>query len=643
MKNAMSNVDVEAIALELKGCLLNGFVGKAYQQSSDKIWLVVQSPKEGRVDILLQAGKRVHITHQQRPASKTPPQFPTMLRSHISGGRIIDIKQYDFDRILEIAVERGGMSSYLIIELFPRGSIVLLNQSRNILAMLLKLIYRGRKMAAGEKYLYPPDQPDPRTTTEDTLARLLASSEQDLVRALVRSLNMGGAYAEEVCLIANVDKNKLAKLLNKEEIERIHEALTELFAFRGLDPHIVFKDGIPIDVLPRPLNIHHELMVKRFATFSDALDSFFVDKADEGVKQDPIKRRLEMQRQAIHDFETRETDLIAKGELTYQRFEEIEKILKTIREAKEKGYTYRQIWEKIESSDLHEARLIRSLDQTGEIKLIFDDSVLELNVRLTVQQNAQLYYDRAKEMSRKAQGAKAAFEATERLKVSKKSSKKAKPQLAIRRKKKWYEKFRWFHSSDGFLIIGGRDADGNEEIYAKYIEKRDLVLHTDAPGSPLTIIKTDGNEVPETTLLEAAQFAVSYSSIWKAGQFSGDCYHVKSDQVTKTPEHGEFLRKGSFIIRGERKYYRNVGIGIEIGVSDGILIGGPISAVKGKADPVVEIEPGKYNADDLAKRIYRLFSEEIEDKKYLKAAASVDQIIQFLPPGGSRIKENRSE
>jgi len=54
---------------------------------------------------------------------------------------------------------------------------------------------------------------------------------------------------------------------------------------------------------------------------------------------------------------------------------------------------------------------------------------------------------------------------------------------------------------------------------------------------------------------------------------------------------------------------------------------------------VVEIEPGEFNADDLAKRIYRLFSEDVEDRAYLKSIASVDQIIQFLPPGGSRLKK----
>jgi hypothetical protein len=208
-----------------------------------------------------------------------------------------------------------------------------------------------------------------------------------------------------------------------------------------------------------------------------------------------------------------------------------------------------------------------------------------------------------------------------------------------RRKPKWYERFRWFYSTDGFLVIGGRDADTNEEIYAKYLEKRDFVLHTDAPGAPLTVIKSEGEALPESTIEEAAQFAVSYSSIWKAGLGSGDCYLVKGDQVTKTPEHGEFLKKGAFVIRGERRYFRDVPVGIALGIAEGVLIGGPIEAVKAKSSPVVGVEPGEFNADDLAKRIYRGFSEKIDDRAYLKSIASVDQIVQFLPPGGSRIRD----
>ncbi len=76
--------------------------------------------------------------------------------------------------------------------------------------MLKKMVYRGSKMAAGEKYLYHPGQLDPRTISREELSAWLASAGQDLVRSIVRGLNMGGTYGEEVCLVAGVDKNKPA-------------------------------------------------------------------------------------------------------------------------------------------------------------------------------------------------------------------------------------------------------------------------------------------------------------------------------------------------------------------------------------------------------------------------------------------------
>jgi hypothetical protein len=134
-------------------------------------------------------------------------------------------------------------------------------------------------------------------------------------------------------------------------------------------------------------------------------------------------------------------------------------------------------------------------------------------------------------------------------------------------------------ASTSFLVIGGRDASSNEEIYAK-------CLHTDAPGAPLTVIKTLGlgEEVPESTLVESAQFAVSYSSVWKLGFFEGDCYMVAAEQVTKTPEPGR-------------------------------------------------VKPRESGEEDL--KGLRLAGG---DRRRPKAVASVDLIVSFLPPGGSRVK-----
>ncbi len=276
----------------------------------------------------------------------------------------------------------------------------------------------------------------------------------------------------------------------------------------------------------------------------------------------------------------------------------------------------------------------------GIVLLNIESEEIELDLKLSVMQNSQVYYDKAKKLSSKTKGVLEAIEETKKL------SEKEEPITKIVKKvpapkQKWYEKFRWFVSSDGFLVIGGRDVESNEEIVKKYLEKRDIFFHTHVSGSPAVVIKTEGKEVPETTLLEAAQFTVSYSVVWKSGQASGDAYWVTPEQVSKTPEHGEYVPKGAFIIRGKRNYYKDVILGAALGLvfnEEKRLIGGPVSAIRNKAQYVIEIEPGEFNQNDLSKKIYRMLNEKFEDKGLIKAIASPDKIAVFLPPGNSRVK-----
>jgi len=152
------------------------------------------------------------------------------------------------------------------------------------------------------------------------------------------------------------------------------------------------------------------------------------------------------------------------------------------------------------------------------------------------------------------------------------------------------------------------------------------------------IVKSDGKEISEPTLHEAAQFAVSYSAIWKQGLGSGRCYWVHPDQVSKTPESGEHVPKGAFIIRGERHYLESRAQ-LAVGILDDKIVGGPVSAITRVARLVVVLEPGKYNPSDLAKMISRelLAAVPEDEKKNLRKIITVDQIAKFLPAGYSEI------
>ena len=193
---------------------------------------------------------------------------------------------------------------------------------------------------------------------------------------------MGGTYGEEVCLVAGVDKNKPAADLDPAEIERVLQALREVFLDETLDPHIVLDEGEPVDVLSRPLKIYEGLEKKRFATFSEALDAFFVEKeGDEEEKKNPLDRRIDVQQKAIEEFESQEKAFVCKGELVYQIYGSVEQILHVVAEAKAKGFSYNQIWERISGSGLPQAKTILSLDGQGEMRVLLDGVELEAACR----------------------------------------------------------------------------------------------------------------------------------------------------------------------------------------------------------------------------------------------------------------------
>lgn len=145
-----------------------------------------------------------------------------------------------------------------------------------------------------------------------------------------------------------------------------------------------------------------------------------------------------------------------------------------------------------------------------------------------------------------------AEQAAAKLKKTKELSTEIRPQIRKIRKTFWFERFYWFVTSDGYLVLGGHDAIENEILYKKYLRKEDIFVHADVHGASTCIIRNAaGGEIPQTTLNEAGTFAVCRSNAWKTKVLVA-AYWVYAHQVSKTPQAGEFVSTGGFIIRGQR-------------------------------------------------------------------------------------------
>lgn len=701
MKQDMSSADVAAVVAELSAgprSIIDAKIGKIYQPASEEIRINLYVFHQGRDNLVIEAGKRLHMTKHIRPSPTLPQAFPMLLRKYLMGGRIVSVEQHDFDRIVKIGIERAGVRSTLIVELFARGNVLIVDSENKIILPMNPVTLKDRRLRSGEIYELPEAQLSPIEAKVSDLMDAFSKSTADIVRTIATRFNLGGVLAEEACARAGINKSRPAKEATVEDAEKLREALQDLFSplFRARDAartegepeggaEIEDRPGaetgplIPglrpqhikqeingkmetFDVVPFDLNRYSEYEKEYFDSFNTALDEFFGKKALEQVAEvkeaekkektlGVFERRLMQQEESLAKFEKEIEKNNALAETVYANYQIIEELFSVLNGARAKGYSWDEIRSILKQAKktVPAAQTITNIDQkTGTVTVNLNGKSINLDIRKTVPQNAQEYYEKVKKFTKKKDGAIRAIEDTKKAMEKKAATKSAKAgrKLQASRKKHWYDRFRWFVSSDGFLVVGGRDADTNEEIFKKYMEKRDIVFHTQTPGAPLTVVKTGGKEVPDSTLQEVSQFAVSYSSLWKAGQFSGDCYWIKSEQVTKTPESGEYLKKGAFVIRGERNYFKDVPLGIAVGLElkgETRIIGGPASAVRKHGDYILEIIPGKFNQNDISKKIYRIYADELNDPRFVKQIASPDQIAMMIPAGESDLRNQKPE
>ena len=650
----MSNVDIYRIVKELNEEIIGARIDKSYQPSYDTIRIKLRKAGEGRKDLVIQAGVRIHLTDYPQPNPTIPPNFPMLLRKHLSGGSITSIKQHNFDRIIEITIQKNTEYT-LVVELFSKGNVILLDEDKNIISPLKHRKWQDRKITSHEQYKYPPEKGiNINNTNSEEISNVLKTSTADITRTIATN-GLGGLYAEEIIGYAGIDKTKPAKDLTKEEIEEIDSAIKTLFNRIENEPNpqiILEKDDESKnkDLVPINLNNYKDYKNKTFENFNKAADDFYSKKIVNEIKNaeedawskriGKFEKRLKMQEESLEEFYKTIEDTQHKGDTIYAHYNEIQEILNVISQARQK-YSWKEISSIIKKSKkenkIPALQIIESIDKLGVINLKLDDVVVQIDSNIGIPESTEKYYNKGKKAKRKISGVKEAIENTKkeisRLKDKKEiaiEELKEKQKPKVKRELKWYEKIRWFISRDGYLVIGGRDANSNDMVVKKYSKSNDIYFHCDIHGAPSTIVQNiDDNEIPESTLYDAACFASSYSSAWTEGFSSYDSYWVTLDQVSKTPESGEYLKKGSFVIRGRKNFIRNVPLLIAIGIveydNDKRIMAGPVQCLEKMSDNFVIVKPGFTKKERISKEILNIIDKE--------KLFNVDDIVRNLPSG----------
>jgi len=653
LKLEMSSLDIAAIILELEPLIKEKYVDNVYQINS-KAFLFRFRP--GNFNLIIEVGRRIHLTKYEVQIPREPPQFCMALRKRLRGGRLIKIEQYEFERTVTMDVEAAEQTYRVIVEFFRRGNLVVVDGSGTISLALSYARMRDRDIVKGEIFRHaPPSGLNPFKQLREGLSRIKGFASIPTTKALVMTFSIGGVLAKEILLRSGL-KDAPANELTDRDLSAIQDTLQKLqseLQGRNLNPAVILSDGgEPYDVSPLAFRSYDRSPQARCATFNDAGDEYFtaltrgvaVGKKREEVLKDEQKlvRVRDMQQRQLEELTRAIEENNLKGRLIIRNLHQIQQVKAEVLARKEEGLRSEQVLSEVQKS-LAKANVpihLKSVDlKKGVLHLEIEKTIVSLRIARRPQDESDNYFRAGKKAKEKMVGLRKAIEETSaRLGTieSRKEKAEVASELKKRKERAWYEKFRWFQSSDGFLVLAGRDATTNELLIKKHTAPSDIVIHADTHGAPFVVIKSDSRAITDSTILEAAQLAVSSSALWKQEATSGDTFWVRPDQVSKKAPSGQYLTKGAFMVTGKRNYMKGVKLRFALGVQineEGVqVIGGPPSAVRTRSAAYVEVVPGATARHDLAKRI----ASELSRRLKLKPL-DPNHVLEFLPPGPSEI------
>jgi len=660
-KESLSNLDIRLVIQELlkfKG----GFLQRLYQPERDAILLRLYSRDAGKGQLLLKLGSHLCLRQELPENPQRPSQFVMHTRKLLANAIIRDIRQQGFDRIVIFELEKRQQRFLLIFEMFGTGNVALVDKDTNVIIRpLIPKSWKDREFRAKRPYQFPPSQPDLPEMSEEEFHRIIESSDKDLIRALTLDLKMGGNLAEELIARSGLSKGQEAGDVAPEGVEGLYRNMKVIFegclvkneaeggggAREGSRPSmVVYKQEnekkVPFDITSFRYTIYggpgFEL-VERPDFNSCVVALFPLTTTDApGTKERKAKpedtaaeeeqyrskvlkklhKRLKLQEASIASLETKIAANESKASQIFLNYKKYESLLEEIgRNVAEKGGE--EFQEKVRNGDIGFIRDIDLKNSCLSVRFPEDEHWLTLCWKETLNQNAQRYYANIKKMKKKQLGAGRAVEVTcqEIERAKKRSMKEEMKKMEKQRSEKekvhfWFENHRWFLSSEDNIVVAGRDAKTNEVVVKKYLRENDRYVHADYHGAASVVVKRkdDEKEVGMDTLEEAAGFAASFSRAWNAKAASVRVYWVKPEQVSKTPNPGEFLAKGAFVIRGKRNFMDGelkLAVGeVEHGKQTK-LVAAPPSAMKNRSQRYIVIQPGGEKRENVARTLSRLF------------------------------------
>jgi len=423
---AVSSVDLRALVYELQNEVVGAWIVNIYHLPSGIFIFKLRMAEQGTRFLLIEPGKRIHLTEFNRTMPKEPSQFGKVLRSHLRDRRINDFEQVHLDRIVKMTIGADD-GRLLLVELFGEGNIILVhNPSQKILGALRYRKMRDRDIHPGKPFELPPP-PDRNFLVDGTkdLDEFL-SKEPKLFRALNSWLSLGPDYSRLLIRDAGIQVKKSLQLdkdmkkilvesaevlrqrllrneyspvvyLDEEEdvsddsdpnldeedvsddsdpsLDEDEEELTVEVTEdeQWADDSILFKPEQVVKILPwKQLEIEGTTIFE-VPTLGKALDIYYSSQEDHGqiheeteqleTAADRLRRRLKDQEEHQRNMLTQSAHLRKEGEALFLSYNEVDELLTTLKTARHKKVPWDSIIEKMEVAKEKGMRAASVLDR----------------------------------------------------------------------------------------------------------------------------------------------------------------------------------------------------------------------------------------------------------------------------------------
>jgi predicted ribosome quality control (RQC) complex YloA/Tae2 family protein len=654
----LSSIELRYLVNEIRSRVISSSSG--YYASSinaitkSSLFLRLHHPMQEDIMLVLST-RGIWITRLKFKPMEENNSLENIAQKELERAKLELIEQVGSERIVSLKFRHpDGKVRIVVGEFFGDGNIIICNENMQIIAILNPIQVRHRTLNVGLRYVYPPARGvDVFNITLDQMLSLRDGAKNlDVLRWIGRNISMPKKFVEEVINRAGIQVDKHAAQLSDDEVSKIYDTVKEIVnevstGGKNHEPIVIMLNDKPQEALPIitqeaaaiAAKMIKENNIKKVASYMDAVDEVL---SSEIMDIGRSSRTVELDRQIVvleHDLEEQNK---AK-ETVLQKAAAIRRLAGELMTLSYRGSDRIADVLADYSASLVTEKGIKYIEVAGE----------QVKMQPSLAKASSMLFARAKEMER----GNASIEEA-RAKILAQIEKLRSQTAAIHKKvivkehisREWYERYRWFITTDGLLVIGGRDASSNSALIRKHLTEHDIVFHAEVHGSPFFIIKNAAafaatqEGTINSSLHQVAQATISFSRAWKDGLSSADAYWVMPEQVKKGAPTGQFLPKGSFVIEGKRNYLKGVELRLAIGIMQlnnrETLLCGPEEAIKKRSIFYAVLLQGGMDPMNAAKKVKSEFVKIADDN--IKIAESIkhislDEFVRALPTGQSRL------